>query len=377
MERIGMRMTLLACGLAFSAGWVRAEGQNRRGVRQSTIRPTRNLNFLSVSSNRVFWDSPGMVNPWIPFNPWTPEALQGAAEVMKGTGEVLKGAAEVMQAYGTVIISNEEARIMREQANQARIDTAKKRFEYELWLKANTPSFTDEQAKIAKTVLKRVQATNNPNEISSGKSLNILLDDLRRTMGTNVPSSEAIPLGEDVLRHVNVTGLRSSSRNLGLLRNDGRFTWPPALQQLLPQNVREEIEVQAQAVVEMASNGKRPGSLLIDLQKSVDKTRDHLVAKINDVPTSQFIEAKRFLDDFDDARRALQAGDAVRYFEFQKWVSGGKSIQEVVEYLSGKGLSFAPAVLGDESAYQALHSALAAYDIAYNAQFASAAPSKE
>ena len=44
----------------------------------------------------------------------------------------------------------------------------------------------------------------------------------------------------------------------------------------------------------------------------------------------------------------------------------------MVDYLSAKGLSIAPAVQGDEAAYQAVHSALAAYDIAYNTQFASA-----
>ncbi|MBM4071056.1 MAG: hypothetical protein FJ271_19220 [Planctomycetes bacterium] len=400
-----MKKSMLLLGFVFGTVLFHAESVLAQGVRPAAgLSQTQYMNNLlnaqgaswGVGRNAA-WGN--MMNPYMPgagawggaANPYLPGGGGWGGEPYGGVGGLggyggwpfeqippagffLMGAADVMKAYGSVITSAEQARIMREQYYQSRIDTAKKRFEYELYVKANTPSFTDEQVKIAKNTLKRVQMTNNPTEISTGKSLNILLDDLRRTTGKKI-SSDPIPLGEDVLRHLNVTSDKSAGRNLGILRNDGRFTWPPALQEILPQKQREEIEVQAQAVVQKASNGAPPGNLLIELQNAIDKTRDTLVAKINDLPTSQFIDAKRFLNDFDDARRALQAGDAIRYFEFQKWATSGgsgKSIQEVVEYLSSKGLSIAPAVQGDEAAYQAVHSALAAYDIAFNTQFASA-----
>ncbi len=347
------------------------------------------------------WGGAGMVNPYMPglgsfggaANPYLPGGggSWGGAPGGGGYGGMgwyppyysipregffLMGAADVMKAYGSVITSNEQARILREQANQARIDTAKKRFEFDLYVKANTPSFTDEQAKIAKNTLRRIQSTSNPNEIWSGKSLNILLDDLRLTRGKKI-SSDPTPLSEDVLKQINITKKKDGLGNLGLLRNKGRFTWPPALLDLIPTKEREEIELLAQSLVQTAAHGNAPGTPLLGLQDAIDKTRDKLLLKVNDLPTSQYIEAKRFLNDFDGARWALQNGDAIEYFKFQQWAKDGKTVQELVDYLSSTGMSIAPAVQGDEAAYQAVHSAMAALDINYNTQFASGSGTKE
>ena len=53
-----------------------------------------------------------------------------------------------------------------------------------------------------------------------------------------------------------------------------------------------------------------------------------------------------------------------------KWVSagGGKSVQDVVDYMISKGLRFAPATTQDDAAYRAFFSAFAAYNVALNAQ---------
>jgi hypothetical protein len=339
----------------------------------------------------------GFVNPYTPslgggfVNPYTPGG--GGAGLsspfpyggggypytfIPPEGYFLQGAAAVMNAYGNVVTSSEQARLMREQANQAKIETAKKRFEYELYVKANTPTYTEIQAKIAKDTLKRIQNTNNVAEIWSGRAPKILLDDLRNKVQTKKVSVDAIPLSEDVLQHLNITTKAGSSSNLGLLRNQGRFSWPTALSDLLTREEREKIETYASQAVNKASNGADPGTLVPDLQSALEKARDLLLQKVNEIPTTQYIQAKRFLNDFDAAALALsQKENANKYFQFQKWVSGGKTIQEVVDYMTKEGLEFAPAVQGDESAYQALNSALQAYNIAFNNQVAAAAGSKE
>ena len=48
----------------------------------------------------------------------------------------------------------------------------------------------------------------------------------------------------------------------------------------------------------------------------------------------------------------------------------GKTVPDLVSYMKNKGLSFAPAVAGQEPAYAALHQALAAYDLAAQNQVA-------
>ncbi len=305
---------------------------------------------------------PNPYTPYIP-NPYDPYYNPYAAFY----GNYLMGVGEVMRASGQLITSREQARILREQANQAKIETERKRFDYEMYVKANTPSFSEEQAKIARLYLKRIQGNSSPPEIVSGKALNVMLDDLRKYAGRKA-TLEAIAVSEEVLAHLNVT---IGQGNLGLLRNEGRFIWPLCLRELLDAQKKKDLEVQAQVLIQQAINGTADANLLKDLRAELDRIGTDLAKKINDIPTSHYLEAKRFIKDFDDARLALEKGDAKAYFAFQKFVRGGKTVQEVSDYMIAQGIRFAGAVDGDESAFHAFHSALAAFSIAVNAQFAS------
>ena len=67
------------------------------------------------------------------------------------------------------------------------------------------------------------------------------------------------------------------------------------------------------------------------------------------VGNQNYLEGSRFLDDLDAAVRALRMGDAVLYLDFnQRFARGGKTVQELVEYMTKNGLTFAQALAGDE-----------------------------
>src|SRR5262249_17963852 len=53
-------------------------------------------------------------------------------------GGYLRGTADVTRAQGTLMLEQGQARLLREQAIQARLETKKKALETELWIKANT-----------------------------------------------------------------------------------------------------------------------------------------------------------------------------------------------------------------------------------------------
>ena len=277
----------------------------------------------------------------------------------------LYGTSAIINAEGQMMLNQERARVLREQAIQAKLETRKKALETDLWIKANTPTFTEEQAKIARTVLKRIQTNASPNEVASGSALNVLLNDLAKHPGVKTELG-SLPVDEDVLRHLNIT--RSGLGNLGLLRNEGRFTLPKALRDLAKPNEKNEMEAQAQSVVSQGANGKVDENLLSDLKANVSKLRKELTDRINEIPTAQYIEGKRFLNNFDDALLALEKGDAVAYFNFQKAAAGFKNIQDLAKYMIDRGMRFAPSVDGDDAAYTAMHTALATYDVAVNAQ---------
>ncbi|MFO0863326.1 MAG: hypothetical protein U0744_01465 [Gemmataceae bacterium] len=299
-----------------------------------------------------------------PYNPFFYGSGLGA------TGGSLYGSAEMAKAFGNVITSQEQARIMRQQAMQAAIDTQRKRFDFELYKAANTPTYTEEQMKIARQVHKRILSNSSPSEILNGTALNILLDDARKYPNKKV-SMDPIPLSEDILRRLNVT---AGLGNMGLLRDDGKVAWPAALQDMMTDEQRRTIETLAQNLMTGAKNGKVDANALRDLGNTLDKTQANLVKKVNEIPTIQYLEGKRFIREFNDARVALERGEAKAHFGFQDFVQGGKTIQEVVDYLVSRGLKLAPATSADEGAYRAFHSALVAFDVALNTQAGTTAP---
>jgi hypothetical protein len=285
-------------------------------------------------------------------------------------GGFLRGSADVISSQGKLLLDVERSVIIREQGRQAALQTRRMRFDEIMYERANTPTPAEEAERVRKLNLRRSQNTATLGEIWSAKALNDLLDDLRRAQGKKV-DLPAIPLDEDMLRQINVVG--EGGGNAGLLRNEGRFSWPLALVDLPPadktKELRSKIEERIQAAITQAANNKVEPSVLKDLNHSVRELQNYLSASVNDLPTSQYIEAKRFLSNLEDGVLVLGKPNAGNYFN-RKFAAKGKTIQDLVEHMARNGLRFAPAVAGDESAYQALHSALAAYDLAFNAQAA-------
>jgi len=277
-------------------------------------------------------------------------------------GGALMGQADVMRSYGKVINDQEEARIKRELANQARLETVKKEFDLRMYIKANTPTYTQEQEKIAQTTLRRIQTNSLPGEVSNGKSLNYLLDDLRKFPNKKL-SAEPMQLSEAVLVHLNVT---KNTFGMGILRDEGRVTWPTALRESMTEKQRKWLDTQLEDLVKEANKGRLDANVLRDVRGEMDKVREDLVKRVNDTPTSQYLDAKRFLHEFNEATIALERGEVAVQAKFQRFVEGGKSVQEVTDYMVQHGLRFGPATANDEAAYRAIHSLLASYNIAMN-----------
>src|SRR5262249_55203222 len=95
---------------------------------------------------------------------------------------------------------------------------------------------------------------------------------------------------------------------------------------------------------------------------------------IRDLTPNQYGEARRFLSDFEDALALLRQPNASDFFG-QK-APKGKTVADLVQQLLGKGVRFAPATAGDESAYIAIHRALAVYASNATAQVATEKPEK-
>jgi hypothetical protein len=302
-------------------------------------------------------------NPYSPYN-WNTSSL--------GPGYTLMGAADVMRAWGKVITDQESARILREQYYQSKLETKKKAFDLDMYIRNNTPTFTDEMIKNQKQVLKRIQNNSSPPEIVDGRSLNFLIDDVEKQAAKQA-AIPPIPLSEGVLRHLNVKPGGLDAQSLGLLRDGGKLSWPSALVDMVSPEVRSDIDARASALAQAAVKGKEPDrNALKDLRISIEGMMAQLTKKANDYGTPEYMEARRFLTDLDNARKAIERGTASAQVAFQQLIAAGKvdTLDRLVDAMVKNGWRFAPALPTDEAAYRAMHSALVAYDIALNQQVA-------
>jgi hypothetical protein len=338
------------------------------------------------------WGMGGVTNPYTPVsspyspagvtNPYTPVDSYGGgsypsyppySDYYDPAGSTLRGQADIMRSYGTLLTSVEQARQMREKAYQDRLDTIRRKFDLDMYIKANTPTYTEIQARKAALTLKRIQDNAAPGEINSGRSHNVLLSDLDKYRGKTV-TQEVATLPEEILVSLNVAG-PTSMGTLGIIRNGKLPSWPAALQESLPLGQRKAIEDQLLSLLKTAESGKVDLNQAKELKKTLAMARDQLGRRFDDVGPSEYLDGSRFLGELDLARISMQNGDAKAQAEYLTWARGGpRTIQALATFLIEKGYKIAPSTLADEAAYRAVHSALAALDVQTNVQYAAASP---
>jgi hypothetical protein len=191
----------------------------------------------------------------------------------------------------------------------------------------------------------------------SAKALNDLLVHIRKLQrqGRHVP---AVSLDEHLLKRINVT---TGQGSIALLKDGGHLNWPSALKSPQFAAQRKRLAALALEAFEQASvkHTVEPG-IVAQMRKDLGELRERLKGSQEDLSPQEYIEAKRFLTDFNDALQTLEQPDVGRYFTGE-YVPKGKTVAELVDCLVERGLLIAPAVAGDEAAYQALHERLAKY----------------
>jgi hypothetical protein len=318
--------------------------------------------YASLTSN-AYGTSPGYDNSYYNpyYNYWDPY------------GGYLRGGADVINAQGRFMVNQQQAYLTREQVRSERIANRRKIFDEYLYEREKTPTPEEERQRHQLDQLNR--SRNNPpvTEIWSGKALNDILADLRK-LSTKAPQAgqlvniQQLPLDEDGFKHINVT---QGGGSIGLLKNEGRLKWPAALAGPDFKEQRDRVNSLAQAAIRQAefNNQVDPGTLT-QLSNDVDNLHSQLRKNGGDLPFAVYTEAKTFLNNLDDAVSGLRQQSVGNYFT-GKFAIKAKTVPELVDFMTKQGLQFAPAVPGDESAYVALHQALANYDTAAQAQTAS------
>jgi hypothetical protein len=292
------------------------------------------------------YTSSAYTNPYYPYYDPAGSYLHGVADLTTSIAQ-----------YQSII---QKGRLTQQQVYQSMIETKHKMFEEDRYERMHKPSAQDLYEKDLADSLRRARRDPPPGEIYSARALNDLLRHLKEVQ---LREGDPVTLDPDTLKRINVK-LPSGRGNLGLLKDikeGGSLEWPLALKGSEYQEDRKQLERFAPAAVQQAQVGALVDtSMLRDMNAALKRMNETLVGRIEVDPPSDFIVARRYLVQLEDAVKALEDPQAAKYF--QDWRAKGKTAAELVNYMKDKGLVFAPSTNGDEFAYQSLYQSLRAFD---------------
>jgi hypothetical protein len=196
--------------------------------------------------------------------------------------------------------------------------------------------------------------------VRSGAALNIILEDLMSRDRMGAAAADNSPrLDAEVLAHINVVP-RDGGRDYGLLRDGGTLRWPPAWEGAPlgepSQALRQSVQSGIREALGQGKKGRVPDAVLNQLHRDFCALEVLLDQNFQGMTPSAYIRARKYLKLLEDAQGILSRGDLA--LDPQKI----HTVSELVAFMSEHGLKFAAAGDGDESAYTALHQALAKWD---------------
>jgi hypothetical protein len=346
------------------------------------IRPIGGVGLNPYAIGSLSVAAPGLgVNPYA--NPYTSaSSAYGASGYSYGNyvvdpyGGYMQGAASIINAQATFTQARQQAANTKEQARQARLDTQRKIFDQWLYEMRETPTAEQTRQTAQRNELTRSLNQPQPPEVASGNALNALLGPLQQLIDRK-PDAPAVPLAEGYVGRLNVTRSEGNAGNIGLLRDKGELNYPVALTRLTPgdrmEHLRTQLAEYAKAAYNQALFGAVDQATVREMERLVRELNDRLTRGVNDFDFTEYSDAKRFLGGLSDAIAVLKQPDAGRWINGQN-VARGKTVQELVRAMNGRGLRFAPANPGDEQVYAAVHAAMVNLYNGLQAQLAASAP---
>jgi hypothetical protein len=312
-----------------------------------------NRTFVVAALGLLAFAAPASAQYYPPgYNPYNPYVGRGPGY---NYGAAASGQADLTRAQGQVAIDNENARIQREKANQAKLDTKRQAFDEMNYEKANTPSYGEIASKDKAQLVQRLMKTPTRTEVYDGKTLNAMLPYCQylSSHGTQGPP---VLLSQTIVNQLNISGVASST--VGMLKAGGQVEWPLALRGPESKKLDELLPKAYNATID----GSLDNKLMKQVRTEMKKMRDTLGNQFRseEIDGTSFVRGLEFYNSLSSSVDALERPDA------KKQLSGSMSprarnVQELLDYMGENGFKFGPAMPGQESAYQVTHDAFVRY----------------
>lgn len=278
-----------------------------------------------------------------------------------GYGYGLMGIADYTRASGEYWKDIQSARMTREKVRQEEIETARRRVMYEAWYETMRPTGAKMRDAEMAAALDRARKDPPEPDVLSGVALNTLLTAVQKN--GRLKSAAASELGEDTLKHINVSA-GTSAGNVGLLKDVSKIDWPDALLGPGYEEARKQLSSSLRKAVDAVKDRERPTTALRkDIDAYYKQMNDKLNESAEEMSAQDFIDARRFMNQLSSGIKALKDPNVDKILG-GTWTAKGKNVAELVDNMTKDGLTFAPAAPGDEAAYRALYLALRNFETA-------------
>jgi hypothetical protein len=272
----------------------------------------------------------------------------------------LTGAAGVISSQASFLVSKRQADVLNEQARSAAVDVRRKIYEQWKYERNDQPTLEQIRREGWEQAYKRAIFNPPLNDIWSADALNRILDHASRIQGRGIDGA-TVALNDGTIRQINFsTGVAGS---IGVLKERGRLRWPTILEREDYGTERELFShLAVDAVRQGAMNNRVDPGTLHAMQTNLATLNERLTGRVGDLAPEDYMDAKRYLKDLDQALRILKRPDVAKFLN-NEYAARGQTAGELIQNMSSLGVRFAPATPGSEAAYNALYKGLVSYDL--------------
>jgi hypothetical protein len=265
-------------------------------------------------------------------------------------GGYLYGASKAIQAQGQFLVDNQKALQMKEVVLQKRLETKRKAQEQWLWERDHLPTYADQQERY-ETELVILSRHASLTEVWSGKALNRLLDDLPSQFSGS--PAGAVELKPEMLAKISVTTKTDGGPNIAVFKG-GRLTWPLPFYRPEFAEARHNLDQLVATAYKQAARGPLTPELRIQFEPVVDDLTAQVRANAKIWPVRDYVDAKGFVNQLDDAVRVMRQPDAADYLQ-NRLAAQGRTVADLIRHMKSEGLHFGPAAAGSERFYTSLY----------------------
>ncbi len=277
-----------------------------------------------------------------------------------GMGSYFQGLSSMTNANAQYYFTTQQARLGKEQVENAKVANRRAKFDEDAYEKANTPTRAELDEKDRQEALRL--ARNNPanGDIWSAKALNNIYFAIQKTELTSRIKGPSIPISEEVLRHLNMT-TGTAAGSVGIFKNGGDLVWPMVLKGPEFKAPRDNINRVSPEALRQASSGSLEPETYKKFKDAINDLSELIKNMVGDLSPSDYIQSKRFANNLEEGLKNLTEPNSVNYLN-GKWGAKGATVSALIDHMTGNGLRFAPAVEGDRPFYTSFYNLLISYD---------------